>query len=132
MQIKELLTENKIYGVVGNSGSGKTSFINNIELSKDVGIVDYNKIECNLVSDQIEYYDRLYNYKIKELEPRKNEIIKMLEISERILNSSIYEISDSELTKVLLGSILLFNPEIIIIDEMLDTLDYKNKVKIMK
>ena len=132
MQIKELLTENKIYGVVGNSGSGKTSFINEIELNKDIGIVDYSKIECNLVSDQIEYYDRLFNYKIKELEPRKNEIIKMLEISERLLNCSVYEISDSELTKVLLGSILLYNPEIIIIDEMLNTLDYKNKVKIMK
>ncbi len=132
MQIKDLIIGNKIYGVVGNSGSGKTSFVNDFVLSKDVGIVNYGIIECNLVSDQIEYYDKLFNYKIKELESRKQEIVKMLEIDKKILDSSIYEISESELSKVLLASILLYNPEIVVIDEMLDSLDYKNKVKIMK
>ena len=132
MQINDLLKESKIYGIIGNSGSGKSVFVNKLGDTKKVGIVDYNKLECNIVNDQLEYFDRCYKYKLSELEERKEEIIKMLEIDEEILYKSVYEISESELSKILIGSILLYNPEIIVIDEMLSSFDYKNKVKILK
>ena len=56
----------------------------------------------------------------------------MLDIDENILDQSIYDISESELSKVLIASVLLYNPETIIIDEMLDSLDYNNKTKVLK
>ena len=56
----------------------------------------------------------------------------MLDIDINILNKSVYEISESELSKVLIASVLLCNPDIIIFDEMLDSFDTINKVKILK
>lgn len=132
MQLNEYIKDNKIYAITGNSGSGKSSLISDIKIDKKIGIVNNDTAKCNLVIDQIEYYDKKYEFKIKELEDRKNEIIKMLEIDKNILNKSIYEISESEYTKVLICSVLLYNPSVIIIDELIDSLDHKNKEKVFK
>lgn len=132
MQLNEYIKDNKIYAITGNSGSGKSSLISDIKIDKKIGIVNNDTAKCNLVIDQIEYYDIKYEFKIKELEDRKNEIIKMLEIDKGILNKSIYEISESEYTKVLICSVLLYNPSVIIIDELIDSLDHKNKEKVFK
>ena len=132
MQLNEYIKDNKIYAITGNSGSGKSSLISDIKIDKKIGIVNNDTAKCNLVIDQIEYYDIKYEFKIKELEVRKNEIIKMLEIDKGILNKSIYEISESEYTKVLICSVLLYNPSVIIIDELIDSLDHKNKEKVFK
>lgn len=123
---------NKLIAVVGNSGSGKSTFVKKFEFSKKIGIVNLDIIKCSNVLDQILYYVKEYNYRIPELEERKDEIIKMLEISPDIFDKDIFEISESELSKVLIASVLLYNPETIIIDEMLDSFDNKMKEKILK
>ena len=56
----------------------------------------------------------------------------MLDIDKSILDKSVYEISESELSKVLIASVLLCNPDIIIFDEILDSFDSINKIKIIK
>ena len=132
MQIKDILNSNKIIGIIGNSGSGKSELLNKIKSSKEVGIVNQDIIKCNIVKDQIEYYVREYNYRLKELSDRENEIITMLEIDEDILDKSVYSISESELNKVLIASIMLYNPDNIIFDEVLYSLDYKSKTKLLK
>lgn len=132
MRIEELLNTNKIIGVVGNSGSGKSSIISKIKNDKKVGIINSNVIKCDNVKDQIEYYVREYNYRLKELQDRENEIITMLEIEEDILDKSVYSISESELYKVMIASIMLCNPDNIIFDEVLFPLDYKAKTKLLK
>lgn len=132
MQIEEFYKKNAIVGIVGNSGSGKSTFVNKFKQSNKVGIINFNIINSIKVIDQIEYYDRFYNYKIGELDSRREEIIKMLEIDDSILDNNIYELSESELAKVLIASILLYNPETIIFDEMLDSFDNKTKEKILK
>ena len=132
MQVEKYINKNKIIGVVGNSGSGKTTFIKNFIPSKNIGIVNNEIIKESIVNDQIEYYVRKYNYRLNELEDRKLEIIKMLEIDEKILDKSIFEISESELSKVLIASILLHNPETIILDEMFYSFDDRTKEKILK
>ena len=131
MQVK-YYNENKIIGVCGNSGSGKTTFINSFEESRKVGIINFDIIKKNIVEEQIEFYTRKYKYRIRELEDRKEEIIKMLDIDKSILDKSVYEISESELSKVLIASVLLCNPDTIVFDEMLDSFDSNNKVKILK
>ncbi len=132
MQVNSFINNNRIIGIVGNSGSGKSTFINNFTESRKVGIVNYDIINGTLVNDQIEYYVKKYEYKLGEIEDRKKEIIQMLGISSNILEKNIYEISESELSKVLIASVLLYNPEMIILDDMLESFDYKSKEKILK
>ena len=132
MQINDVLNTNKIIGVIGNSGSGKSSIMSKIKSSKKIGIVNSNIVKCDIVKDQIEYYVREYNYRLKELQDRENEIITMLEIDESILDRSVYSISESELYKVLIASIMLYNPDNLIFDEVLFSLDYKAKNKLLK
>lgn len=132
MQIKDFFNSNKIIGVVGNSGSGKSTFVKEFEPNKKIGLVNLDIIKSNKVLDQIEFYVRKYDYRIPELEERKEEIIKMLEINSNILDMDIYDISESELSKVLIASILLYNPDNIIIDEMFDSFDNKTKEKVLK
>lgn len=132
MQVNSFINNNRIIGIIGNSGSGKTTFINNFTESRKVGIVNYDIINGTLVNDQIEYYVKKYEYKLGELEDRKKEIIQMLGISSNILEKNIYEISESELSKVLIASVLLYNPEMIILDDMLESFDDKSKEKILK
>ena len=132
MQIDDFVKKNSIVGITGNSGSGKSTFVNHFKMDKKTGVVNFDAIKCEKVIDQIECFDRMYKFKIQELDDRREEIIKMLEINSNILNSSIYEISESELAKVLIASILLYNPETIVLDEMLDSFDSKTKEKILK
>lgn len=132
MQIEDILNTNKIIGVIGNSGSGKSSIISKIKLDKKTGIINSDVIKCDNVKDQIEYYVREYNYRLKELQDRENEIITMLEIDRETLDKSVYSISESELYKVMIASIMLCNPDNLIFDEVLFSLDYKSKTKLLK
>ena len=132
MRIENILNTNKIIGVIGNSGSGKSSIINKIKSDKKTGVINSNVIKCDNVKDQIEYYVREYNYRLKELQDRENEIITMLEIDNELLDRSVYSISESELYKVMIASIMLCNPDNIIFDEVLFPLDYKSKTKLLK
>ena len=132
MQITDVLNTNKIIGVIGNSGSGKSSIINKIKNDKKTGIINSNIIKCDNVKDQIEYYVREYNYRLRELQDREDEIVTMLEIDKELLDKSVYSISESELYKVIIASVMLCNPDNIIFDEVLFPLDYKAKTKLLK
>ena len=132
MRLEDVLNTNKIIGVIGNSGSGKSSIISRIKNDKKIGIINSNVVKCDNVKDQIEYYVREYNYRLKELQDRENEIITMLEIDEDLLDKSVYSISESELYKVMIASIMLCNPDNLIFDEVLFSLDSKSKIKLLK
>ena len=132
MRIEDILNTDKIIGVIGNSGSGKSSIISKIKTDKKIGIINSDVIKCDNVKDQIEYYVREYNYRLKELQDRENEIITMLEIDEELLDKSVYSISESELYKVMIASVMLCNPDNLIFDEVMFSLDYKSKTKLLK
>ena len=132
MQVNEFIKRNRIIAVVGNSGSGKSTFVKYFKQERKVGVINLDVIKVSNVEEQIEYFVKKYNYRLGDLESRKDEIIRMLEINEDILDKDIYDISESELSKVLMASVLLYNPETIILDEMLDSFDSKTREKIFK
>ena len=78
--------DNKIIAVIGNSGSGKSTYINNLKINKKVGIINEETVKCNRVKDQLLYYVKKYKYRLDILEDRYNEIINMINISMTIFS----------------------------------------------
>lgn len=142
----ELLSGKK-YSFIGNSNSGKTiigelingtirptkgnvrigDFINNgkkIEnvnnLRFDVGIVYKNKEEMffnKRVKDELEFAIKYFKYKTNKKNIRTIDALKIVGLSEEYLNKKIDDLSLSELKKVGIASVLIYNPKIIIMDE---------------
>ena len=67
MRIENILNTNKIIGVIGNSGSGKSSIISKIKNDKKIGIINSNVVKCDNVKDQIEYYVKVPTEEISSL-----------------------------------------------------------------
>lgn len=153
--------EGLINGVVGSMGSGKSNLVNilstlskpnsghlvidgididlnnpliNYEMIRfDIGFVLQNPIDqlfCNTVEEQIKYYLSLYNY--RNTKKRIVDSLDMVSLSESYLKREISTLSDGELFKVSLASVLAINPKIIILDEPLTFLDNKSKKDLIK
>lgn len=145
------IDDNSITGVVGTLGCGKTdlSLIISKKVTPDSGVISY---DCDLSDNKIgvitsfSYNDMLYgnvllfikkysikyNYKMDDIDNRVLEILKMVGLNESILTKSIFNISKSEKIKVLLASILLYNPELIVLDNIVEELDNRSRTKLFK
>ncbi len=143
------INTNSIIGIVGPFGCGKTdlSLLISKKISPDngevildidnnkIGIItsfSFNEMLYGSVLDFIKKYSIKYSYKIKDIDERVLEIIKMVGLKEEILSKSVFNISKSEKIKVLLSQTLLFNPELIILDNVIEELDNRSKTKLFK
>lgn len=145
------IENNKITGVVGRLGSGKTDLTllisgynklekGSIDYNKklqdnDIGVISnfsYNDMLHGTVREFIKKDSIKYNYKINDIDKRVDDIIKMVGLSFDILNKSIFCLSNSEKIKVILSQILLYNPELIILDSVFEELDSKSRTKLFK
>ena len=124
------IKDNKIVGVIGNIGSGKTDLIMLIAKqshqetgeicylngkNKRIGIISnfsYNEMLEGNVNSFIRKKTIDYNYKVESIDSRVEEIIKMIGLSSNILKEDVFNISKSEKIKVLLSQMLLYNPGI--------------------
>lgn len=153
--------EGLINGVIGNNGSGKTSLAKilsgvsypntgNIELdgiavdlnnptisydmiSFEVGYVAQNsayQIFGNTVKEYMATVLNKYNYK-NDVNHLKDSL-KLVSLDEDILKRKIASLSDGELFKVVLASVLSLNPKIIILDEPTVFLDFHSRKKLIK
>ena len=124
--------------ILGASSSGKTTLakllMNNKDYENNIlfkpGITTYfidDNLKSNLKNDSV-----INNIKnIDDFEILYNEINKIINI-ESILNLNINTLSASQLQKVRLFKSLLFNPNILIIDNGFDFLKENEKTKIIK
>lgn len=136
------ILENKVTLLAGKSGSGKTTLCNLI-----YGIYkDYHGeiLLDNNVSYLTQSNDALFNinliedltYNLKKYDQKElNELLKMFELDNSILNKNYLEISNSEYKKICIISTFIKNSKIIILDEPTIGLDKKaiqSLIKIIK
>lgn len=154
LENKIKLFSGSIIGIFDNDGYF-INYINNMYLSKDC--VYYNKKKLNqkelillrkkisiidkyILSEYLEY--TVYEYmkrvimsKSLDLKNYRKKIIDSLKIvglSDSFLSRKVSSLSRSEETFLLFAVGLLSNPDIIIFDEVLNSLDVKNRKKILR
>ena len=146
------IEKGKILGIIGPNGSGKTTFLDiisnlvkpttgYINNKESIGYLFQNtksSFFCNTVKEEIEMSAITHNYKIKELEKRIKDVLKIVNLEQNILDKNPLLLSNNEAKKVALATILIYNPKIIILDEPTTNLDNKsmsefiNLIKLLK
>jgi energy-coupling factor transport system ATP-binding protein len=147
------MAKNKINAIVGPTGSGKTTLvelINGLSLPTNgrvmVGdfIVDHNidKHKINLlrykvglvfqfpeeqffqttVKQELAFGMQYFHHKIK-INERISEVLKMVGLNDSFLDRNPFKLSGGEKRRIAIAAILMFDPEIIILDEPTVSLD---------
>jgi len=156
----------KINGIIGHSGSGKTTFlellnalllptmgniqIGNYNIEKNIKIKDINKLRFEIgfvfqnpkeqfflstVKKEIAFGMENFSYKTEQLDNRIIEALKMVGLDESYLERNPMELSNGEMRKVAIASVLVFNPKVLIFDEPtigLDSVSKESFIKMLK
>ncbi len=155
--------EGKITGIIGKSGSGKTTMVelmdalllptegtiqignflleNNHPLKNlnalrfQVGLVfqfPEEQIFNTTVKEELAMGLKFYHYKIDQIEKRSLEALKMVGLDDSYLDKNPFHLSQGEKRKVAIASILMLNPEVLILDEPTIGLDSESKQSLLK
>lgn len=155
------MRENKIYGILGNSNSGKTCIAELIDAlikptKGKVFVNDYvndgyrikkvNKLRFNIgyvfknpydmffnktVKKELVFGMRYFKYKLENVKFRPTDALKMVGLDETYLKKDPMKLSLRDARKVALASVIVFNPKLIILDEPTIGLTYKDKKELV-
>jgi len=144
----------KINSIIGSTGSGKTTLIKMInslykpsegtikiankiiskesinEFRRNIGLMfqfPEQQIFNKTVREELEFNLKTFNYRINEIDKRIKDSLKIVGLSEEYLDKSPFTLSNGDMRKLALASILIYNPKIIILDEPTIGLDYAGK-----
>lgn len=156
------LIGNKVYTFLGDSKSGKDKipllinavskpyigtikideFINNgkyikniNKLRMNIGIVPSNPERMlfnNTVKSELSFGLKYFKYKLNKQEIRVKEALKLVNLGEEYLNKKIKDLRMSEKKKIAIASSLIFNPNIIILDEPTLFLNHKEEQDLIR
>lgn len=156
------IEQNKITSIIGDSESGKTKigelinavispsfgyvkifdFINNgkrikniNKLRMNIGYVPMNPSDILInktVKSELIFGMKYFKYKLNKKSIRCTEALKLVGLPESYLDKKISELNLSEQKKISLASILIFNPNVIILDEPTIGLGTKEKENLKK
>ena len=154
--INLIIDENKIYGLIGENGSGKTTFlqlINNLlipsagELKVEGHVLKKGKKQSNINSlrkrvglvfqfPEEQFFEStvekeiafaLKNFNIKDSRTKIINVLKMVDLDESYLDLNPFQLSSGDKRKIAIASTLVYNPKILMLDEPTVGLDYINK-----
>ena len=129
--------------IVGNNGSGKTTLLdiitNNI---KSEGVIKFSKKpKIGYVKETIEFLSdtirqeliySLMEHEYKISEKRMLDVLVMVGINPNLIDNKINTLSYSQKKLLSLACSLIYNPNILILDNFTDNLDDTNKKNILK
>ncbi len=160
--VKFEIKEPGIYGFLGNSNSGKSAIADLMDalISPTSGSVQINKFvnsgkkikKVNKLRYMVGYlfknpYDMFFNssvlkelefgmqyfkHKLEKISMRTVDALKLVGLSENVLNKDPLELDLATAKKVAIASIIIYNPKVIILDEITIGLNYKEKKEIMR
>ncbi|MDI3524396.1 MULTISPECIES: energy-coupling factor ABC transporter ATP-binding protein [unclassified Kosmotoga] len=144
--------------VLGENGSGKTTLLmlasglmkptfgeiyafneklengGSKNLRKRIGILfqfPENQFFAETVEEEVKYAGK--NFEIPSLEKRFDEVMQMVGLpAEKIANLSPFKLSGGEMRRVAFASVLIYSPELLILDEPTASLDYMGIIQIRK
>jgi energy-coupling factor transport system ATP-binding protein len=147
------IEDGEFLAIMGENGAGKTTlvktfngllrptkgqvFVDEIDtrktsvasLSRDVGLVFQNpdhQLFCETVRDEVAYSLRNFGYPSDVVERRVKGILETLDLVP-YMNSSPFMLSGGERKRVALASVLVWNPQHIVLDEPTIGQDYQQK-----
>lgn len=152
----------RINGVIGENGSGKTTLVELFNLLRlptkgviqignyileakkvveeappqfDIGFVFASAKEqffLPTVKKEIAFGMKQFSYRLSHIEKRISDALKMVGLDDTYLNRNPLELSNGEMKKVSIASVLAFNPEVIVLDEPTIGLDDISKESFLK
>lgn len=99
-------------------------------LRKKVGFLMGDQFFLKTVKDELEF--ALKEYKVKDIDKRVNDSLKLVGLDDSYLNRSPLSLSSGEKKLLGLAMVLSFNPDIFILDEPVKGLDFVYREKIIK
>lgn len=84
------------------------------------------------VYDEISFGMRYFNYKLDHIKEHVSDALKMVGLTDKYLTRDPFTLSNGEMRKVAIASVLVFNPKVIIFDEPTIGLDDKSKNNLIK
>mgnify|MGYP004555763367 FL=1 len=161
-KVSFMIEDNKITSIIGNTSSGidvigdlisiiKTPTSGSIRVFEYVNdgrrIKNINKLRMNIgyvksdvdkmlfnktVKDELSFGVKYFKYKINKQEIRVKEALKLVNLDEEYLNKNVNDLTFEEKKKVSLASVLIFNPSLIILEDITIGLSNKEKDNLLK
>ncbi len=79
------------------------------------------------VREELELPLRFYNYNYQKIETRVRDVLHMVGLDESYLDKNPLSLSNGEMRKIALASILVLNPSVLVLDEPTIGLDFQNE-----
>lgn len=145
-EINTIIPNSKITGIVGKSGSGKTTFVDlicgllkptagNIKYDslnkinyKDIGYLLQNPKQQffhKTVEQELFMSAKIHNYKLDVISKRVHDVLKIVNLKDEILKENPLNLSNSDSKKIALAILLMYNPKLLVLDEPTVNLDKK-------
>lgn len=155
-------SEGKVYSIIGSTTSGKEKlpllinavnkpytgiikigefindgkYIKNInKLRMNVGYIKENPNEFlfnKRVIDELNFGIKYFKYKLNKQSIRIQEALTLVGLTEDYLYKEVNSLSLNEKKRLSIASSLIFNPSIIVLEELIMFLTYKDKEKLIK